>query len=302
MARIPAWLLAGALALSFGATSLHAESHDISPLSGKKLRYRIGADNPGKGHADEIVEVGYDWSKPLPAGVTVAYCNLFNEKYSEQSPRERDRYAPYLKTSDTAQEYGEGQIDPRGPGWQRNLIEQFERRKRQGFEYIELDNPDAYSVADVIGAVELAGSYGLKVIAKNPKLMEGDALPYVAHPNVYGIIVEKGAGDAHDMHALRGRAGKPHLPVWFVFFDAHKGHTAGKAAAREAAGLARQYASMHVTYSPGGEYVDALDQIADAETNSTTKQARAPTGEILKTGRLREANSLSLRNAAARAQ
>jgi hypothetical protein len=61
-------------------------------------------------------------------------------------------------------------IDLRGLGWRRNLTEQFERRKRQGFEYIELDNPDAYSVADVVGAVDLAASYGLKVIAKNPKL------------------------------------------------------------------------------------------------------------------------------------
>lgn len=129
------WLLAGALALSFGATTVHAESqYTSSPLSGKKLRYMIGAENPGKGRSGEILEVSYDWSKPLPADITIAYCNLFNEKYSEQNENQRVAYGPYLKTSDTAQEYGEGQIDPRGPGWRRNLTEQFERRKRQGFE------------------------------------------------------------------------------------------------------------------------------------------------------------------------
>jgi len=102
---------------SFGTTALHAEPQNTAtPLSGKKLRYKIGAEHPGKGRDGEIVEVGYDWSKPLPVGITIAYCNLFNEKYSEQNAKQRAEYGPYLKTSDTAAEYGEGQIDPRGPG------------------------------------------------------------------------------------------------------------------------------------------------------------------------------------------
>jgi len=233
-----------------------------SPLAGKKLRYMIGTDNPGKANADEVVEVGYDWEKPVPGCASIAYCNLFNEKYSEQSRQERARYAPYLKTSDTAEDYGEGQIDPRGEGWKRNLVEQLERRREQGFAYIELDNPDAYSVADVVGALELAESYGLKVIAKNPGLMEGDALPYVAHRNVYGIIVEKGAGNPQEMESLRRRAGKPEMPVWFVFFDKRKGADAGKKAAAQAVGLARPYGGMHVSYSPAGEYTHSVDAIA----------------------------------------
>jgi hypothetical protein len=237
-------------------------AHSANPLAGKKLRYKIGADNPGKGAPDEVVEVGYDWEKPVPGCISIAYCNLFNEKYSEQSKKERAEYGPYLKSSDTAKDYGEGQIDPRGEGWRRNLVEQFERRTKQGFHYIELDNPDAYAVADVVAAVDLAGSYGLKVIAKNPGLMDGDPLPYVAHRNVFGIIVEKGAGDAHQMEALRRRAGKPDMPVWFVFFDTRKGHEAGKKAASHAAGMARQYAGMAVSYSPGGEYTHSVDETA----------------------------------------
>jgi hypothetical protein len=278
MTRTAIWVLAGALALSFSVTTTvyAASQYNSNPLVGKKLRYMIGAENPGEGRDGEIIEVGYDWSKPLPAGMSIAYCNLFNEKYSEQSKQQRAGYGPYLTPSDTAAEYGEGQIDPRGPGWRRNLIEQFERRKRQGFEYIELDNPDAYSIADVIGAVDLAGSYGLKVIAKNPKLMEADSLPYVAHPNIHGIIVERGAGDADDMDALRRHAAKPDLPVWFVFFDARQGQTAGKMAAKEASALARKYAGMHVSYSPAGEYNEAVDQTADANPPITSKQTRTP--------------------------
>jgi hypothetical protein len=233
-----------------------------NPLAGKKLRYKIGADYPGKGTAGEIVEVGYDWTKPLSDVISIAYCNLFNEKYSEQSRKEREQYGPYLKSSDTAKDYGEGQIDPRGPGWQRNLVEQFERRRKEGFEYIELDNPDAYSVSDVLGAVELAEQHGLKVIAKNPGLLEGDPLPYVAHRNVYGIIVEKGAGDATAMDSLRRKAGKPDMPVWFVFFDRRKGSEGGKNAAKQTAAVAQRFANMHVTHSPDGEYTSAVDATA----------------------------------------
>ena len=266
------YAIAIAAAVLLGCASLHAESAiatsgmrvagAANPLAGKKLRYKIGATDPGKGSAGEIVEVGYDWNAPLPAGFSIAYANLFNEKYSEQSAAERAEYGPYLKTSDTAEEYGEGQVDPLGPGWRRNLVEQFQRRRQQGFHYIELDNADAYSVADVVGAVELAARYELKVIAKNPQLMQGDPLPYVAHPNVYGIIVEKGAGTAHEMQTLRSRGGKPDLPVWFVFFDRGDGRDTAKKAARETAAHAQGYANMSVTYSPDGEYTSAIDDPA----------------------------------------
>jgi hypothetical protein len=113
MARTPIWLLAGALALSFSTNTLHADSQYISsPLGGKKLRYLIGAEIPGNGRDGEIVEVGYDLSKPLPVSITIAYCNLFNEKYSDQSKQQRTSHGPYLKTSDTAAEHGEGQDRP----------------------------------------------------------------------------------------------------------------------------------------------------------------------------------------------
>ena len=153
-------------------------------LSGKPLRYLIGTDASGPGRDNEVTVVSYSTARPAKHGISIAYCNLFDEHNT-------GKYGPYLNTSDTAAQYNEGQIDPRGPGWEKNLREQFERRKKQGFEYVELDNPDAYTIKDVIGAIELASSYGLKVIAKNPGLMGNGAAAYVAHPNVYGIIVEK---------------------------------------------------------------------------------------------------------------
>ena len=217
-----------------------------NPLTGKRLRYLIGTDASRSGNDDEVTEVSYSTSAPARRGISIAYCNLFDENHT-------GRYGPYLHTSDTAKQYNEGQIDPRGPGWEKNLREQFERRKKQGFEYIELDNPDAYSMKDVIGSIELAASYGLKVIAKNPGLMGGEAKAYIAHPNVYGIIVERGAGKPGEMEALRRKAGKPDLPVWFVAFGA------GRSWAGTVANSAKQYRNMGVTYSSAGEYGNSID-------------------------------------------
>ena len=137
-----------------------------------------------------------------------------------------------------------------------NIKEQVLRRKSQGFAYIEWDNPDAYRVEDVLTAVDLAASQGLKVIAKNPGLMGGDPLRYVAHPAVVGIIVEAGAGDPMATDVLRRRANKPDLPVWFVFFGD------GRPKAKRTASLAASYQNMRVTYSPEGEYEDAVDVTA----------------------------------------
>jgi hypothetical protein len=229
---------------------------DKNPLAGKPLRYLIGSDGTGRGVDDEVVEVSYSASKPAKSGVSIAYCNLFDE-------RNTGRYGPYLHTSGTAKQYNEGQIDPHGPGWERNLREQFERRKKQGFEYIELDNADAYTSKDVIGAIELAATYGLKVIAKNPMLLDSGATSYVAHPNVHGIIVERGAGGADEHDALRRKAGKPNLPTWFVSFGG------GRSWANGVAGAAKQYRNMGVTYSSAGEYGNSIDILTPSATTKS---------------------------------
>ena len=230
-----------------------ANKQDGNPLAGKPLRYLIGADNKvEQGVEGEITEVNYGgW--PARKGVSIAYCNLFDEYNS-------GRLGPYLKSSDTAKEYAEGQIDPRGPGWAKNLNEQFERRKRQGFEFIELDNPDAYDINDVIGAIDLAASRGLKVVAKNPfNFGKWDhCCDYVQHSNIFGAIVENGETDPDDMDELRRASSKRDLPVWFVAFNDSEG---GMEWARKCAETIKTkgYREMRVTYSSRGEYGNSID-------------------------------------------
>jgi len=105
----------------------------------------IGAPSAEPGRDDAVTVVSYD-AKPVKRGVSIGYCNLFDETNS-------GGYGPYLQPSDTAAQYNEGQINPLGPGWTKNLHEQFQRRRKQGFEYVELDNADAYAIKDVIDAM-----------------------------------------------------------------------------------------------------------------------------------------------------
>lgn len=212
------------------------------------LDYLIGTDSPPQGRDGRVMETSYDVNAPRSAGASIAYCNLFDEKNT-------GKYGPYLHTSDTANQYNEGQIDPSGPGWKQNLTNQYERRKKSGFKYVELDNPDAYDTDDVIRAINLAKNYGLMVIAKNADICSPDAVSYLKHSNVYGHIVEKGAGTPVSCDNLRKRAGKPDLPTWFVFFGGTK------AAAQETARIIQQkkFSNMWVSYSRKGEYGSSED-------------------------------------------
>ena len=199
----------------------------------RPLKYLIGYDGPNPGSNSHIVECGYDSNFG-----DIAYCNLFDEKNTGQ-------LGPYLHTSDTASDYDEGQIDPSGPGWDKNLRTQFERRKRQNFRYIELDNPDAYSLDDILRAIKLANSYGLAVIAKNPGLLNPkDQAVYVQA--CQGIIVEKDAGDPRSMAAIRHN----NVPVWFVSF--------GDPTWIRGLDIT-QYPNMYKSYSRHGEYTTSED-------------------------------------------
>jgi hypothetical protein len=96
------------------ATSKSLPESAANPLEGKPLRYLIGTDTSGLGREGEITEVSYRTIKPTARGISVKYCNLFDEENT-------GRYGPYLHASDTAAQYNEGQIDPAGAGWTRNL-------------------------------------------------------------------------------------------------------------------------------------------------------------------------------------
>jgi hypothetical protein len=220
-------------------------------LAGLPLRYLIGIDYYGPGADNQIWEVGYDVTLPPFNGLSIAYCNLFDEKNT-------GKYGPYIHDSDTAKDYDEGQIDPRGEGWDANLCQQFERRQAQGFVYIELDNPDAYKTRDVVNAVNLASTYGFTTIAKNALLCD-QPITYAANPHVSGIIVEIDDDTAADQmpknyDRLRQSAGVPDMPVWFV-----SNQDTGWAVKVARAIGAAKYVNMGVTCSLHGEYTDFTD-------------------------------------------
>jgi hypothetical protein len=70
--------------------------------------------------------------------------------------------------------------------------------------------------------------------------------------------VERGAGGAAEVEVLRRKAGKPHLPTWFVAFGA------GRSWANSVAAKAKHYRNMGVTYSSAGEYGNSIDILAPA--------------------------------------
>jgi hypothetical protein len=227
----------------------------MNPLAGLSLSYLIGRNDPGPGADGVLTVAGYDATAPCENGVSAGYCNLFNEKYADQSDAERAKYAPYLHTSDVADEYNEGQIDPEGQGWNRNLDEQFARRRAQGFRIIELDNPDAYVTSDVVDAIDRMFASGIRMtLAKNAALCSEPAT-YLRHPAVCGVIVERNCGTPNLMHRIRVEAGKPDLPVWFVAFGS--GRDWAERMADEAAG----YTEMSVTYYGLGEYAGEREEI-----------------------------------------
>lgn len=210
-------------------------------LEGKRLRYLIGSDNPYPGSSEYVTEVGYDVTDKAKG--TIAYCNFYDEKNS-------GKYGPYLSPTDTAGQYGESVPDPAGPGFMQNLADQFETRRRQGFDYVEIDNPDGYAVDHVLRGVALAATYSLAVVAKNPLLFDSaDAVRYVAE--CCGVIVERNCGDSEKMDRLRRAAGKPSLPVWFVSFGSIHW-------IRNIAAKAWQFDGMFCSHSPGGEYTTSV--------------------------------------------
>ena len=69
--------------------------------------------------------VSYSTNSPVKRGISIAYCNLFDENNT-------GKYGPYLHTSDTAKQYNEGQIDPRGRAGRRTCANSTSAAARPG--------------------------------------------------------------------------------------------------------------------------------------------------------------------------
>jgi lysozyme family protein len=220
-------------------------------MTATPLRYLIAVDDQLQGVPGEMIEVGYDGPKPKIGGA-VRYCNLFDQTGT-------GKYGPYLTATDTAAEYDELVVDPKGAGWKKLLADQCAAAEFADFDTIEFDNPDGYTAAAVLSAVQYAADQGLRVLAKNPLLCDWDAVPYVKHPAVTGVVVEEDEVDATPAayDVLRKQAGKPQLPIYFVAFKDRKKD--GTAWATATAKAAAKYSNMFVTMSADGEYTSSMD-------------------------------------------
>src|SRR5262245_59690757 len=236
-----------------------------NPYSGLALDYLIGADSIQSARPGRVVEGGYDVVSPPLLGSSITYVNMRAEAGRPE------RYAPYVEPpDDIEQEYGEGKPDPAGPGWDKNLRDQFTLRRAHNWPAVELDNMDSYTVADCLRAIDLAASYGLKVIAKNVRNLAAGGEQILAHPNIYGLVVEQGAGDVTGNHADRVVAGKPELPIWFVSSGDERPW------AQQMAAQAANYVNVGVTYSADGEYGSSEDLFVPVKPNNPQPQPPDP--------------------------
>lgn len=240
----------------------------------KPLEYRIGG-GIFITHFDVITEVPYDMDVK-PPGLSIAYCNLFDENKT-------GAYAPYLAPTATAAQYGELVPDPRGPGFTHNITEQFQRRRTAGFDRVELDNGDAFSVVDLVGVCELAGiSFDLDIVAKNPLSMSTYPTDYIKHHRVVGIIVERDDDlFAVDVDELRKRAGKPALPIWFISFNEPGAHAWAQRIAAEISRLAIGNAFVSYDGSANEYGGDMIEQLVTGATTlpATTSPPVQPSGD-----------------------
>lgn len=243
-----------------------------SPFDGLALHYLI-LDGASRGSPDRVTEVAFG-QPPVQGGLSIAYGNLLDQREDDDGNPIRE-CGPYLDAKGTAAQYGEGVPDPDGPGFDRNFRLQCELAKQQGHTHIEGDNPDDphFNVDVVRRALDLAKSCGLRNIAKNPGLLNGGAAVYVAHHTVDGIIIEHGAGGAADNDEIRRQAGKPDLPMWFVYFGS-KGRARADRCAAEIQSLKLKNAS--VSLSTEGEYGNAVDILLPTPAAASTQTPSSP--------------------------
>ena len=230
----------------------------MNSLNDKALLYLIGADAETIQSSSDAVELPYDayqafngqaitWDK----GPVIGYINSLDEEYDQSIFGPKHRYGPYThEAGSTAEDWDEGQMQPRSNGMAQCLSDQCNRwnvlLRRYDPKLVEIDNPDSYSLEDAIWARDLVLGRGLCVIAKNPCEIKGDHALYIDHHNVVGCIVETGCGNARQMEALRKAVNKPTLPIWFV----HNRNEKGTAETRVNEITVEKFLYMGVTWSP----------------------------------------------------
>jgi hypothetical protein len=213
-----------------------------SPFALLPLDYLIEVDD-APGTPGRVTEPGYGVER-APLAPWIMYGNLRDQE-------KRNEFAPYLgrgDVDDIGREYGERLPDPAGAGFWTLIDKQINRAMSLGARCIEWDNLDSHNVTIALRVFDRTATPRLGVAVKNPGLVDGDQAALIRHPAAQIVIVEEGAGTPAEMDALRRAAGKPDMPVRFVFYgDDRK-------AARQCAQQASAFSDMGVTFSPGDEY------------------------------------------------
>jgi hypothetical protein len=244
----------------------------MGELTAKPLRYLIGLERDPGPDATDIVELGYDATRPPEPAIGCKYVNLRDEKNA-------GIYAPYLPPDDIDDTYGEPAPDPDGPGFWANLRAQLARAADQGFHYVELDNLDTYDVETSLRCFNEVLAHNLKAFVKNPLLVTGEETDLLRHQAAVLVVVERGAGNPRSMHELRQDAGVEHMPVRFVAYGDGRGWVDHCAALIREQG----HIDMGATYSSLGEYgssTDVIVPVAPPTAEAPATVTITTTGEV----------------------
>ncbi len=180
-------------------------------------------------------------------GIGMTYVNTYTQKDGAHGTCTE---CSFTQQTGTAAEYGEKVPAynianfPHGPEWQ-YLARQLKTAKQGGASIIDLDNVDAYSQQVVLKMYDLAGSAGLKVLAKNvfdPTLLKHGAV-------AGGFYEPDGDPVAHVQKIAQAvnATGNKNFPVYVIEHEEANAQKAAEAMAK--AGL-----SGGATYSGGKEY------------------------------------------------
>ena len=195
-------------------------------LAGKPLRYLIGGSaGPGPRRRSDDGELQHQF-----AGQARHQHRLLQSVRRDTIPAST---APTCTTRTPRSSTTKARSIRRARAGRRTCASSTSAAARPGFEYIELDNPDAYNDQ----------GRDRRHRARGHLRSQGDREESRHHrrPGRLRLASQRlrhhrreGRGGAADMERLRKRAGKPDLPVWFVAFGSGRGWATASPARRRA--------------------------------------------------------------------
>jgi hypothetical protein len=122
---------------------------------------------------------------------------------------------PSLGGSSVAAQYGEKAQHPGSKEFYDNFARQISWVKQSQGKVIEIDNMDFYvekgHTAAIVKLIQFAAQNGINVMSKNETNAQ-----ILSQPNVVGVVVEQGSGDAAKYRSAFTAAGKPNAGVLII--------------------------------------------------------------------------------------